>query len=493
MNRPAGLIRPRKSSLPDASLRRPLNCTGATSSRTAGLERNLTRPSGSLLLMTKPPERTLSRVPQPSGKPAGPAGDAVLHRSRSPKTRSPVIRPARSSPAGSEAVVSRVATPTTSPAPVALPCGSSRTLSRKASAAPSRPAAQSCRQSKADLARARLREVKVDLAAGDASRLEAEAVAPATAKDYQARLLTFDTFCGPNRLKVGASNAGLMLLELMLLEFFDHLFLSGAPLDAGTKLLAAVGHRWPALHHSARTGQLARARRALQGWNRLAPLPTRLPAPWPAVSAIAMALIRMGWSWLALAVVVAADCYLRPGELLSLTSDSVCRAQPAVGRTFRHTSLLLFPQEKGVSSKTHEFDDSVVVNTPGREWLGPLLEARAALVGPGMPLFPVTPSSFTTLFKTAASQAGLAPWNLSLYVLRHSGPSHDILAGLRTLLEVKRRGRWLSDQSVRRYEKSSRVTSRLQTLDGQTLTHLQKCDEQLEAALKGVGQPTPRL
>ena len=43
------------------------------------------------------------------------------------------------------------------------------------------------------------------------------------------------------------------------------------------------------------------------------------------------------------------------------------------------------------------------------------------------------------------------------YSLRHGGASDDALRGARTLASIKARGRWKSDNSVRRYEKHARV------------------------------------
>ena len=44
-----------------------------------------------------------------------------------------------------------------------------------------------------------------------------------------------------------------------------------------------------------------------------------------------------------------------------------------------------------------------------------------------------------------------------LYQLRHGGPSHDRRSRTRSLAEVKQRGRWASDTSVRRYEAHARL------------------------------------
>ena len=51
----------------------------------------------------------------------------------------------------------------------------------------------------------------------------------------------------------------------------------------------------------------------------------------------------------------------------------------------------------------------------------------------------------------------------SPYQCRHGGPSRDRLVKLRTLAEIKKRGRWDTDSSVRIYEKAGRIQ---QTLRG---------------------------
>ena len=45
----------------------------------------------------------------------------------------------------------------------------------------------------------------------------------------------------------------------------------------------------------------------------------------------------------------------------------------------------------------------------------------------------------------------------SLYALHHGGASHDAASGARSIQEIKDRGRWSSDASLRRYRKTSRA------------------------------------
>ena len=107
--------------------------------------------------------------------------------------------------------------------------------------------------------------LSADVMNGGTSRLEIQAVSIQTQRDYARRLGEFDSFCslhGPPPDDLGA-------LEKLILMYFDEAFLCGHPLATGTKMLAAIGHRWPDLHRSANRGLLGRARRALQGRSKL--------------------------------------------------------------------------------------------------------------------------------------------------------------------------------------------------------------------------------
>ena len=318
-----------------------------------------------------------------------------------------------------------------------------------------------------------------NLLQGGASFLEEQAIKPSTQRDYARRRDEFEAASGLATLTVE-----LELLELGLLEHFDAKFLDGQDGGYGAKLVAALGYYRPQLRALSRSGGLARVKLALQGWTRIAPSATRLPLPWPILSAIAVVMKFMGVDEQALCTVLSADAYLRPGEALWLSGDDVIPGKPDLGREFSWTALLLFPEERGRSSKTHKFNESVVLDSRSRSWLGLMVEKLAARRR-GQALFNFTYAQWLNNFKSAAARLGLESWELTLYVLRHTGPSHDHLSGARPLPAIQRRGRWALESSVRRYEKSSRVTSRLKDLPEELLAFAHRCDRHLGSILGG--------
>ena len=88
-------------------------------------------------------------------------------------------------------------------------------------------------------------------------------------------------------------------------------------------------------------------------------------------------------------------------------------------------------------------------------------------------------SSFNHKLHALAEAWGLESWNITAYLLRHTGPSHDHLNQLRPLAEIKRRGRWCSDRSVKRYEKAGLVTGRLASVAPAVLQRMRECEQEV--------------
>ena len=95
----------------------------------------------------------------------------------------------------------------------------------------------------------------------------------------------------------------------------------------GMKFLAAVGHFFPQLAKG--TKALPRARRMLQGWSKVTPANARVPPPNCAVCALAVEMVRDQQVDMAVATLIAHQCYLRPDELHSLRKQD---AIPPTGR-----------------------------------------------------------------------------------------------------------------------------------------------------------------
>jgi integrase len=142
---------------------------------------------------------------------------------------------------------------------------------------------------------------------------------------------------------------------------------------------------------------------------------------------------------------------------------------------------------QGRASKTQQFDESLVLNTPGREWVGLLALRLRDRAAPNAPLVSTTLTAWTQAFKSAASELGVD--DVHLYLLRHSGPSDDFLMKARDLRAIKKRGRWSDDRSVRRYEKSARALKQASDLPVYVQRYARTCQLEVHKVMLDGKQP----
>ena len=111
------------------------------------------------------------------------------------------------------------------------------------------------------------------------------------------------------------------------------------------------------------------------------------------------------------------------------------------------------PQAVQSTTKVGTIDDTIILDRP--RWLGVFVGAYFGKLKPMDLLFPDAAGRVVPAFKSACAALGLPP--LCLYQLRHGGASEDILSKDREYLEVKARGRWCTDVSLRRYAKPAQL------------------------------------
>ncbi|CAK0905964.1 unnamed protein product, partial [Prorocentrum cordatum] len=291
------------------------------------------------------------------------------------------------------------------------------------------------------------------------SFLEQESVSAATRRDYQRRAHDFYLWAEHSRLVTVTEEQ----LDETLVIYFHEQFLEGGESTDAWKLFASLA--FEGRHLGLKCSSLPRATRAARGWRKLAPPRSRLPLPWAACCLVIRQLIQAGQRVLAELTAVAFALYLRPSEALSLTTNSLVPPSVLHGGPRGTWSATLHPREAGVSSKTGVYDDSLLVDSPAFPWLPGLFQKLLRERPKNSPLFPVTHSEWNAKFAAAARDSGLQPLlPLTLHQLRHGGASHELLVRVHTQDEVKKRGRWATDQAVRRYAKGGRIQEQLNML-----------------------------
>jgi hypothetical protein len=101
----------------------------------------------------------------------------------------------------------------------------------------------------------------------------------------------------------------------------------------------------------------------------------------------------------------------------------------------------------------------------GEGWRATAVAREGGAAGLPGSLSRISAADVSKEFKRAVAALGLGRIGaIHLYQLRRARPSHDSAAPCRALEEMRRRGRWRTWSSARRYEKGSRLTQALHRL-----------------------------
>ena len=197
--------------------------------------------------------------------------------------------------------------------------------------------------------------------------------------------------------------------------------------------------------------KLARSWRALKGWRKLARTRSRRPLPRMIWSGVCWEMVRNKKPLMAIHILMVIVTYCRLGELLQSMREDLIRPMHGVASDW---SLILHPNQRGVPSKTQCYDDTF----DQKNQIYHCITKVAAVLAAGRPsdkIFEYRYEDFTKEFRRATRTLGLK--DIVPYQCRHSGASLDKAGQHRTMLEIKKRGRWKSDNSIARHEKSGRL------------------------------------
>ena len=162
---------------------------------------------------------------------------------------------------------------------------------------------------------------------------------------------------------------------------------------------------------------------------------------------------------------------------------------PTYDRQNKSWSLLCRPEAVGRSTKTGTFDDSAILDSEYLQDFGPLWNALVERRAGSDPLFRFTQESYSKVVKEAFLAVGGAALTPVAYSCRHGGPAWDRYRKYRTVAEVKSRGRWLSDRSLRRYEKHSKPAQAMARISGisrRWQKYHAECTERIGGILQGL-------
>jgi integrase len=168
--------------------------------------------------------------------------------------------------------------------------------------------------------------------------------------------------------------------------------------------------------------------------------------------------------------------YLRPSEALKIRSQDLVQSD----KWGKSWALNLNPSETADPSKVGLTDESLLLDSPEVKYLGKALMKIRNLC-PNLSLFQISYSNLLNHWKAALVGLGLKEDYAVPHQLRHSGASWDRMKRHRPLLEIKLRGRWASDTSLKRYENHARIAQLYEKLPKEIKKRAEASPELLSA------------
>ena len=122
------------------------------------------------------------------------------------------------------------------------------------------------------------------------------------------------------------------------------------------------------------------------------------------------------------------------------------------------------PEGEVVTSKTQEFDESVLIDWPELWGLYQLLRRHVAPLSATDALWTFDHKEYNMMFARVSELAEVNKHAPHPYSLRHGGASHDSLLRRRSIEAIQKRGRWRAASSATRYDKHARVLKEVSKL-----------------------------
>ena len=189
-------------------------------------------------------------------------------------------------------------------------------------------------------------------------------------------------------------------------------------------------------------GSLFNTAAAMTAWERSTTSTSAWPLPPPLAKLIAEEMCKNGHACLAVATLLASHTYMRKSEVLALRVNDVLPPM----EPYEHTTLLL-RTTKARRAQAVQVDDKEMAR---------LLDVFLAFhVNTEAKLFPYSGTQWTRAFQAAGRSLGLK-LPFSLHSLRHGGAAHDNDLHLRSLDQIRHRGRWADFKTVEIYLQATR-------------------------------------
>jgi integrase len=257
-------------------------------------------------------------------------------------------------------------------------------------------------------------------------------VTPATRISYRRHYDDFIQYCRRHRFDVRRFTPA--NYDTALYKYITFLCRTHQSRGRGATTISALIFYLPELEN-----RLPYSIRIMKGWMRLQPSRSHAPLTWPITVLIAATMAQSGYHGMALATLVAFDCYLRINEYVNILMAHI---------TLNSNGFVFIRIRR---SKTGD-NQSVTVSNPHinlllRRWA----DRRRLTASQQDSLFDIPSAShYRLLFQKTVTSLGLTDCHYVPHSLRHGGATHSYAEQV-PVKDIAQRGRWKSFKTVQRY------------------------------------------
>ena len=312
--------------------------------------------------------------------------------------------------------------------------------------------------------------------------LEDLAVTERTRSRYQRYLDRFFSWRGITELELTRMRDE--EVDAAFCQYCTEKYLAGEQCNFGEQTTAAWLHAHPSF---GRAGArfMPRTWRAMKAWRRLTPGRRRRGVALAVWCGLAWRLVEKDLTQMAVFLLVGVSAYSRPSSLLAARR---CDLVPPAAGLSQHWCLLTHPEERQVPSKTGRFDEGCLLDSPYLQGLASAFRLMAHPTSTAR-LWNFTYPEVAEALKKAAEELNVGA--VTLYQMRHSGASIDLVRRYRSLEEAQRRGAWSQAKSMHRYEHSSRITYDYLQLDALARSQCEEAERHISEII--LGRPHPPI
>jgi len=257
-------------------------------------------------------------------------------------------------------------------------------------------------------------------------------VTPVTRTTYRRHYDDFMQYCRRHRLDVRRFTPA--NYDTALLKYITYLYHTRQSRGRAATTISALTFYLPELEN-----HLPYSIRIMKGWIRVQPSQSHAPLTWPITVLIAATMAQSGYHGMALATLVAFDCYLRINEYVDILLDDI---------TLNNHGFVFIRIRR---SKTGDNQSVTVSNSHVNALLRRWADRRRLTASPQASLFDIPSANhYRILFHKTVTSLGLSDCHYVPHSLRHGGATHSYAEHV-PIKDIAQRGRWKSFRTVQRY------------------------------------------